>query len=115
MIKGIRGAISVDENTTEAIESASLELFKSIVEKNNLREKDVAYVEFTATKDLDKAYPAKFIRKNLGWNDTAFMCVQEMNVENSLKKCIRVLVVVNCEENFKPVFVYLKDAANLRG
>ena len=112
--KGIRGAITVDENSLKSIKNATLELFQELIKQNNLEEKFVSHVIFTATKDLTAVYPAKFIRQDIGWNNTAFMCMQEMNVENSLEKCIRVLIVYNCDENFEPEYIYLKDAVNLR-
>jgi len=42
------------------------------------------------------------------------MCFQEMDVENSLKKCIRVIMFVNFTEEKKIKHIYLKDAKNLR-
>ena len=42
------------------------------------------------------------------------MCFHELDVPDSLKRCLRVLIVLNCEENFTPKFVYLKGAENLR-
>ena len=114
MMKSIRGAITVDNNSIDAIKNAVLELFSEIVTRNDLSERDTVFVEFSATKDLNAVYPAKFIRQELGWNDTAFMCVQEMDVINSLPMCIRVLVVCNKSEDFKPEFVYLRGAKNLR-
>ena len=79
--KGIRGAITVDENSLKSIKNATLELFQELIKQNNLEEKFVSHVIFTATKDLTAVYPAKFIRQDIGWNNTAFMCMQEMNVE----------------------------------
>ncbi len=112
--KGIRGAITVDANSEEAIKNAACELFSEMVRQNNLTEEKVSHVIFTVTKDLNAAYPAKYIRKDLNWNKTAFMCVQEADIENSLPMCLRTLVVLNCEENFEPKYVYLKGAKNLR-
>jgi len=51
---------------------------------------------------------------DFGWDKVAMMCFHELDVPNSLKKCLRVLIVLNCEEDFEPQFVYLKGAANLR-
>ena len=64
--------------------------------------------------ELNAAFPAKYPRIALGWNDVAMMCFHELDVPNSLKMCLRVLVVINCEENFNPQFVYLKGAEKLR-
>jgi chorismate mutase len=112
--KGIRGAITVDTNNAEDIKTATIELFTQLIKENNINKDFVSHVIFTMTKELDAAYPAKFVRQDLGWDKTAFMCEQELDVENSLKKCIRVLIVYNCENNFEPKFVYLKGAKDLR-
>lgn len=112
--KGIRGAISITENTEEAIKLATVELLTEIVKKNNITEKDISHVIFTLTKDVNKAFPAKFARTELGWNNTAMMCFNELDVPEALEKCLRVLIVVNCKEDFNPQFVYLKNAQNLR-
>ena len=114
MTKGIRGAITVEENTEEAVKQATVELFEQLIKANNLKKHLVSHVIFTVTKDIDAAYPAKFVRSEFGWNYTAFMCEQEMFVKESLPMCIRVLVVYNCEDYFKPAYVYLKGAENLR-
>lgn len=113
--KGIRGAITVDSNTEEAIKSATLELLNNIFEKNNLNgTSNLSHIIFTTTEDLDAAFPAKFARTEFGCDKVAMMCFNELNVPNSLKMCLRVLVVVNCSQDFDPVFVYLKGAKNLR-
>ncbi len=112
--KGIRGAITVDKNTEDAIKSATLELLNEQISQNNIEISQISHVIFTLTDDLNAAFPAKFARINLGWNDVAMMCFHELDVPNSLKSCLRTLIVVNCDDNFSPKFVYLKDASKLR-
>lgn len=112
--KGIRGAITVEENSVEAIKSATLELLNEMIEKNNIKQEQISHVIFTLTDDLNAVFPAKFARTDLGWDKTAMMCFHELDVPNSLKMCLRVLIVINCENTFEPEFVYLKGASNLR-
>ena len=113
--KGIRGAITVDSNTEEAIEKATLELLNEIWERNHLEgTSQISHVIFTTTPDLNAAFPAKFPRIALGWDDVAMMCFHELDVPNSLEKCLRVLIVVNCGDTFVPEFVYLDGAEVLR-
>jgi len=112
--KGIRGAITVEENTVEAIKTATLKLFDEIIEKNNIEKEYVSHIIFTLTKDLTAAFPAKFVRLDRGWADTAMLCFNEAPIDGAIEKCIRILVVLNCEEYFVPQFVYLKGASNLR-
>ena len=112
--KGIRGAITVDENSEEAIGSAVIKLLQEIVKKNNLDLNLISHVIFSVTHDLNADFPAKYARINLKWKDVPMMCFNEMDVQGAIKKCIRVLVVVNCSENFEPEFVYLEGAKDLR-
>ena len=113
--KGIRGAITVDENTELSIKQATIELLDAVVKANDITSDMISHVIFTTTNDLNAVFPAKFARLNFGWNDTAMMCFHELDVPDSLPMCLRVLVVVNCSEDFIPKFVYLKGAKNLRG
>lgn len=112
--KGIRGAITVDENSPEAIGSATIKLLTEIVKRNNIETHLISHAIFSLTSDLNADFPAKYARINLKWKDVPMMCFNEIDVPNSLRMCLRVLVVVNCSENFEPEFVYLEGAENLR-
>lgn len=81
---------------------------------NSIQESMISHVIFTLTNDLNAAFPAKFARLDLNWSNTAMMCFHELDVPSSLPKCLRVLIVLNCEEDFVPQFVYLKGAKILR-
>ena len=112
--KGIRGAITVEDNTPEAIGSATIKLLKELVKRNNIETDSISHAIFTLTNDLNADFPAKYARINLKWKDVAMMCFHELDVPSSLSKCLRVLIVVNCGENFVPEFVYLDGAEVLR-
>ena len=112
--KGIRGAVTVEENSETAIRAALKELLDELISKNSIKEESISHVIFTLTADLNAAFPAKFARLDFGWNNIAMMCFHELDVPGALKMCLRVLIVLNCDENFVPQFIYLKGAANLR-
>jgi len=112
--RGIRGAISVAENSAEAIIVATRELLERIVAANGLSVENVAGVIFTATPDLDAAHPARAARE-MGWMSTPLLCMQEMVVTGSLPCCIRVLVLWNTDRPLDQVrHVYLGRARALR-
>ncbi len=112
--KGIRGAITVENNSAEALKEATLELLQEISIQNNITPDKISHVIFTTTSDLNADFPAKFARLEFGWNKVAMMCFHELDVPNSLPMCLRVLIVINCEDDFIPKFVYLKGASHLR-
>ena len=112
--RGIRGATGVDANDADAIVTATRELLERIVAANDLAVGDVTGVIFTATPDLDAAYPARAARE-MGWVNTPLLCMQEMAVVGSLPRCIRALVLWNTDLSPGQIrHVYLGSARTLR-
>lgn len=113
-VRGIRGAITVENNTASEILEATGALLVGLVKKNNIDKDDMASILFTLTPDLDAAFPAVAARK-LGYTDVALMCTNEINVPGSLKMCIRILMHVNTEKTNREIsHVYLRGAKILR-
>ena len=113
MVKGIRGATVVEADEPQAIYEATKILLEEIIGANQLEIDNIITINFTATQDLKSAYPAKAARE-MGLNHIPLMCTQEMFVEDSLPRCIRVLILVNCFENQDIQHIYLKEAKSLR-
>lgn len=112
--RGIRGATTADDNTREAILSATTELLQKIVDANGLKVEDVASAFFTASSDLNAEYPALAARL-MGWTGAALMCAHEMNVPWGLARCIRVLIHWNTDKSADQVaHVYIRGAEKLR-
>ncbi|MGB9678583.1 MAG: chorismate mutase [Thermoanaerobacteraceae bacterium] len=108
----MRGAITT-ENTKIQISHDTITLIEEIIKNNNIDINDITAIFFSTTKDINKIYPAEAVRQ-YGITSVPMMCFQEMDVENSLKKCIRVIMFVNFTEEKKIKHIYLKDAKNLR-
>lgn len=114
-VRGIRGAITVTENTPSAVFEATKTLMEKVVEVNQIDEDDVASVVLTMTPDLNADFPAKAVRSLPGWQWVPLMCATELSVPGSLPRCIRVLVHVNTEARQEDIsHVYLGDAVVLR-
>ena len=112
--RSVRGAVTVTENTDEAILAAAREMLFLIIRANDMKPEDVASAYFTTTTDLNATYPALAARQ-LGWYDVALLCGHEMTVPNSLPRCIRVLIHWNTRTQAKDiVHVYLRGARHLR-
>ncbi|NTW01560.1 MAG: chorismate mutase, partial [Oscillochloris sp.] len=112
--RGIRGAITCDENSREAILAATREMLERMIAANGIQSEDIASAIFTTTSDLNAEFPAVAARE-LGWVDTALMCGHEMSVSGSLPRCIRVLVHWNTERQANQIIhIYLRGASNLR-
>lgn len=110
----IRGATTITADSPEEVISATTELLQSIIIENKLQLEKITAVFFTCTRDITSAYPAKAAR-DLGITQAALMCLQEMYVENSLDRCIRICVFYN-EETISDMIkhIYLNNAVTLR-
>jgi len=113
-LRGIRGATTVAENSREEIVSATRELLSAIQKENDIKIEEVASVLFSSTPGLDAEFPAVAARE-LGWNGTPLMCMQEIDVSGSLTNCIRVLLHINTDKQQGEMkHVYLREAKTLR-
>ena len=113
--RGIRGAITVLANNKECILAATKELLMAMTKANKIAVADLAAIFFTTTPDLNAEFPAAATRE-LGWpSNLALLCGHEMNVPNSLPRCLRVLMLVNTEkEPDEIIHVYLGEAKKLK-
>jgi chorismate mutase len=114
-VRGIRGAITVGDDTPELILEATQELLSMImIENPSMKTADICSAIFSLTEDLISVFPAKAARQ-MGWNEVPLFCTKEIPVPNSLPKCIRVLIHWNTELSQKQIkHVYLREAIRLR-
>ena len=110
-LKALRGAISTS-NEAPQIKEDVLCLYKAILEKNKLKEKDIVLVHFSLTQDITKYNPATALRENGFLLNTALFVSQEARIEGSHPYIIRILILYYGRK--KPIYVYEKDAKFLR-
>jgi len=114
-VRGVRGATTVEANTYAALERAVLELMEEIEAQNDIDPREIVSATFSATTDIDVVFPAKIARSRLHWEHVPLLDVQQMYVEGSLERCIRVLIHVNTPlEQHQIKHVYLNGARDLR-
>jgi chorismate mutase len=114
MIRGVRGATTVEADTKEEILTATRQLLALMVRVNQIRTEDVASALFSVTTDLNAEFPALAARQ-LGWLEVPMLCTHELNVPGSLPKCIRILVHWNTEKTQSQIqHVYIREAVRLR-
>jgi chorismate mutase len=112
--RGVRGATTVETDDRETILKATRELLALVIHLNDIHKEDVASAMFTTTVDLNAAFPATAARQ-LGWLDVPLMCMHEIEVPGSLRRCIRVLLHWNTDRAQTAIqHVYLKEAQTLR-
>ncbi len=114
LVRGIRGAITVNSNTKEEIIAITKELLIALQRENNFKIEEMVSVFFSATSDLNAVFPAQAARE-LGWNRVPLLDMQEIEVAGSLPKCIRVLIQINCQKSQTEIkHCYLRGAEILR-
>jgi len=109
----LRGAITVDENESEAILSATTELVTELMARNEIGPDDCVSCIFTLTDDLDAAFPAVAARR-LGFDKVPLLCTREVPVPGALPMVIRILLHYYAPEDHTPRHVYLRGARVLR-
>jgi len=113
-VRGIRGAITADADTTQGILDATERLLLAIVEANDIATEDIASVLFTVTPDLKAQFPAAAARR-MGWILVPLLNFTEIAVPGGLERCIRVLLHLNTTlGQSEIVHVYLEGARALR-
>jgi chorismate mutase len=111
LVRGVRGATTVEANTVEAILEATRELLAAMLKSNEIDVTDIASVFFTTTPDLNAEFPALAAR-DLG---VALMCAHEMNKPGALPMCLRILLHVNTDKSAREIkHIYLRGARVLR-
>lgn len=113
MIYALRGAITVEKDTAEAVDDAVKELMSEIFSANSLSEDEIISVIFSQTKDIRSRNAAAACRRGGFCASAPLFCVQEADTEGSLPLAVRVLITVDRNEK-NPVMVYLRGASILR-
>lgn len=115
MIRGFRGATTVANNDETEMLKVTKQLIEKMVEKNTIKPTDISHVFFSLTTDLNATFPAKVSREIDGWKHVPVMCMQEVDVPNSLQKCIRVMLVAKTNlEQHEVEHIFLNEAIKLR-
>ena len=115
IVRGVRGATTVLENTKEEIVKHTAELLERIINENNIDTENIASIIFTTTSDVYNEFPAVAAREILSLNSVPLLNMQEIDNPNGLSKCIRILIHWNTNLNQNEIkHVYLNEATILR-
>lgn len=112
-IRGLRGATRAERDEPESIRSATRDLLRELLRRNDITSDSIISAFFTMTPDLVSEFPARAARE-LGWNDVAMLCSTEIPVAGSIDRVVRVLLHVELPVNSSTRHVYLNGAEELR-
>jgi chorismate mutase len=105
----LRGATTVDADTSDAVMGRTGELLSTLLERNGVEHDQLVSIIFTSTRDLRSAFPA------LALGDVPLLCAGELDVIGGNPHTIRVLV--HCYSALPRAslrHVYLHRAKHLR-
>ncbi|WP_186577801.1 chorismate mutase [Aquibacillus kalidii] len=115
MIRGIRGATTVEINDESMMVERTKVLLEEMVSENRIQPEEIATVLISVTADINATFPAKALRLIDGWTYVPVMCMKEIDVPGSLEKCIRVMMTVNTDNTQKEIkHIYHYEAKKLR-
>ena len=112
-LRAVRGATTVDADTSAEIGARSAELLTEVLHRNEIVVDDIVSVILTATPDLRADFPAVSARA-IGLSHTPLLCAQEIPVVDAVERCIRVLVHVYLPSSQDVHHIYLHGARQLR-
>jgi chorismate mutase len=95
-VRAIRGATTLDLDSEEQVRVRTQELVRELMEVNAVQADDIISIIFTATADVRSLFPAKAARE-LGLDDVPLLGAQELDVNNALPLCVRLLAHVETE------------------
>ena len=114
MVRGLRGATTVDVDSLEQVTERSQELMLKLMERNELVEDDIVSALFTATADVTSVFPATAVRE-IGFGAVPLLCAAEIAVPGAMPLCIRVLLHAYTTRTRDEIHhVYLHGAQGLR-
>lgn len=113
-VRALRGATTIDADTVDDVRQRTIELLRTMVERNDVQHDDVISVLFTATDDIHSMFPATAARE-IGFGDVPLICARELDIVGATPLCIRVLMHLNTDRaNADLHHVYLAGASGLR-
>ena len=101
----IRGATTIVKDEKEQISIAVKELLDEIFAVNSLDKKEVRGIVFSVTTDIHAFHPAKAARE-CGYDFAPLFACIEPEIIDGLKLCIRVMILIDTEEQRKIKHIY---------
>ncbi|MDQ3461830.1 MAG: chorismate mutase [Actinomycetota bacterium] len=114
MLRALRGATTVDEDTPEQVRERVVALLQELFERNEVDHDQLVSIVFTATDDLHCTFPATAAR-TLGLGDVPMLCARELDIAGGTPRCIRILIHLDTSKGRSELrHVYLEGASSLR-
>jgi chorismate mutase len=113
-VRALRGATTVDSDTSEQISERVQELLQQMLERNDVDKDDCISILFTATDDIHSMFPALAAR-GMGFGDVPLICARELDITGGTPRCVRIMMHINTDKARNELHhVYLEGAKGLR-
>ncbi|GLY19876.1 chorismate mutase [Kineosporia rhizophila] len=113
-VRAVRGATQIDTDERDHVLERTREMVSEVMVGNQLDQDSIISIVFTATQDVKSVAPALAARQ-LGLNDPALICVQEMHVEGAMPMLVRLVAHVETDLAADQIRnVYLHGTERLR-
>src|SRR4051794_15899509 len=96
-VRALRGATTIDRDEPAHLTDRVQELVQSLLTDNELTTDEIISIIVTATPDIRSKFPAKAIR-DLGFADVPLLGAQELDVENGMPLCIRLMAHIETDK-----------------
>jgi chorismate mutase len=113
-VRALRGATTIDTDTTEQICERVQALVNSMLDRNGVHKDDLISILFTATDDIHAMFPATAARE-IGLGDVPLICARELDIVGGTPRCIRVMMHLTTTRSRSELHhIYLEGARGLR-
>ena len=113
-VRALRGATTVDADTTEQISERVQALLQQMLDRNGVDKDDCISILFTATDDIHAMFPALAAR-GMGFGDVPLICARELDITGGTPRCVRIMMHINTDKARNELHhVYLEGAKGLR-
>jgi monofunctional chorismate mutase len=114
VVRGVRGATSIESNEPAQILEKTRELVREVMQSNAIMPDDIALLQFILTHDIDAVFPARAARE-LGLNTVPLIDTLSPDVQNAEPGIIRLVLLWNTNKRQREIsHVYLGRAGRLR-
>jgi chorismate mutase len=113
-VRALRGATTLDVDAPDHIRERVKALMAALYERNGLDNDQLISVLVTGTSDITTFHPVTAARE-FGLDDVALIGAQELAIEGTLPRCVRVLLHVETDRARSELrHVFLEGAVVLR-
>lgn len=113
-VRALRGATTLDVDAPDHIRERVKALMAALYERNGLDNDQLISVLVTGTSDITTFHPVTAARE-FGLDDVPLLGAQELEIEGTLPRCVRVLLHVETDRPRSELrHVFLEGAVVLR-